>query len=490
MQKVNFPFAHKLALSMIVLIVSGMVLLGGLVIHDQNKLLEKQMHSYAKILIRQLSASATEGFLTSDTLDLDVLVKNITQHSEILGISFYSDEKQSKSAHGLIPTTLNFPKTMDEISTLLWFPTSTKTSKAATKTFFLSSNLPYLSYIGSVNYQDVTIGYVLLTFDQSLFIQARNKTLYTIILTTIILIILSIIFAFILGKRLSRPINDLVDASKAISKGDYQFRFDERRNDEFGLLMDSLNVMADGLLHKESVEKAFSRYLSPTVAQEILGNLESIDLGGEQVEASVLFVDIIGFTKLSQTMKPEKTNQLLNEYFSYIAQSAGIYGGHVDKFMGDCVMLVFGVPKKDEHHSYQAISCALLIQRIISELNMKRIAKDQAPINFHIAANSGLVLAGNMGSTQRMEYTVIGDAVNLAARIASHAKDNEVVIPDTMLSCKGVQDNFDIEEKECIKIRGHENPVTLFRVNSCTNQNQINLTKNMDKLINYDFNDK
>ena len=492
MQKVNFPFAHKLALSMIVLIVSGMLLLGGLIIHDQSKLLEKQMHSYAKILIHQLSASATEGFLTSDTLDLDVLVKNISQHSEILGIAFYSDEKQQQISHGLIPASLDFPNSVNDISTLSWHPSSSDSEarKPFIDTLFNSANMPYLSYIGSVNYQEVTVGYVLLTFDQSLFIQARNKTLYTIVLTTIILIFLSIIFAFFIGKRLSRPIEALVDASNAISKGDYTIHFDERRDDEFGILMHSLNIMADGLLHKESVEKAFSRYLSPTVAQEILGNLESINLGGQQMEASVLFVDIIGFTKLSQTMEPEKTNQLLNEYFSYISQAASIYGGHVDKFMGDCVMLVFGVPKHDEHHSYQAIACALLIQKIISNLNQQRTAKNQTPVNFHIAANSGLMLAGNMGSEQRMEYTVIGDAVNLAARIASHAQNNEVIIPDTMLDCKGVKDNFDIERKDCIKIRGHDNPVTLYRVISCINKNQINLTQNMDKLISYDFNEK
>ncbi|MCP3851579.1 MAG: HAMP domain-containing protein [Gammaproteobacteria bacterium] len=488
MQKVNFPFAHKLALSMIVLIVSGMLLLGGLVIRDQNQLLEKQMHSYANILIHQLSASATEGFLTSDTLDLDVLIKNMSQYSEILGISFYSDEQKQLNFHGLIPAELKFPENNHDISTLLWLPAHSDTtlSKPVTKNYLFNTNLPFISYIGTVNYKDVTIGYVLLTFDQSLFLQARDRTLYSIILTSFVLIILSIIFAFILGKRLSSPINELVDASKAISNGDYQFRFDKHRNDEFGVLMESLNIMADGLFHKESVEKAFSRYMSPTVAQEILGNLESIDLGGHQVEASVLFVDIIGFTALSQTMEPKKTNELLNNYFSYISQAAAIHGGHVDKYMGDCVMLVFGVPKKDEHHSHQAISCALLIQKIITDLNSKRIAKQLTPINFHIAANSGLVLAGNMGSTQRMEYTVIGDAVNLASRIASHAKDNEVVIPETMLECKGVKDHFSIEKKESIKVPGHQDKVTLYLVTSCTNKNKLNLTKNMDKLINYD----
>ncbi len=482
MQKVNFPFAHKLALSMIMLITSGMLLLGGLIIHDQHKLLEKQMNSYANILIHQLSASATDGFLTSDTLDMDVLVKNITQYPEILGIAFYSDEKHLKSSYGLIPKNLKFPNTEHGISTLQWWPKE-KPEKNRVKDLF-SSEQPYLSYIASAAYQNMTVGYVLLTFDQTLLIQARNKTIYTIVLTTIILIILSIILAFVLGKRLSRPIKALVDASNSISKGDYKVRFDERRNDEFGILMHSLSIMADGLLQKESVEKAFSRYVSPTVAQEILGNLESVNLGGEQVDASVLFVDIIGFTKLSQTMAPEKTNKLLNEYFSYISQAAGIYGGHVDKYIGDCVMLVFGVPKQDDHHSYQAIACALLIQKIISSLNDKRQANKQVQVNFHIAANSGIMLAGNMGSQQRMEYTVIGDAVNLAARIAGSAENNEVLIPDTMLARPGIKDNFSIEKKGAIHIRGHKDPVTLYRVNSCTNKDQINLTQNMDRLIN------
>ncbi|MCU7938864.1 MAG: adenylate/guanylate cyclase domain-containing protein [gamma proteobacterium symbiont of Bathyaustriella thionipta] len=461
MQKVNFPFAHKLALSMVVLIVSGMLLLGGLIIQDQNKLLEKQMHSYAKILIQQLAASVKESFLTSDTLDMDVLVKNIAQHSEILGLAFYSDEKQQRNGYGLVPAALEFPNSANTISTIIWWPDYPDSSRdqSLIQTLFFSTDLPYMSYIGSVNYQDVTIGYVLLTFDQSLLIQARNKTLYTIALTTLVLSVFSIIFAFFLGKRLSRPIEAMVDVSNAISKGDYKVRFDERRDDEFGILMHSLSVMADGLLEKESVEKAFSRYVSPTVAQEVLGNLESINLGGQQVQASVLFVDIIGFTKLSKTMEPEKTNELLNEYFSCISQAAGIFGGHVDKFMGDCVMLVFGVPKQNKHHSYQAVACALLIQKIITKLNQQRQSRNQVPVNFHIAANSGVMLAGNMGSEQRMEYTVIGDAVNLAARIANHAQNNEVIIPDIMLARPGIKGNFAVEKKDCINIRGHDEPV-------------------------------
>ena len=502
MTKVNFPFAHKLALSMVVLIVSGMLLLGGLIIQDQHKLLEKQMHSYAEILIHQLSTTATESFLTSDTLDLDVLVKNLSQHSEILGIAFYSDEKRPLTSSGKIPSPPDFPESSRKISTQQWeriepaFDTQQQQQSARQTLSQLTqqtidSTISYLSFIGAVTYKkDITIGYVLLTFDQTLLTQARLKTIYTIALTTIVLILLTILSAIFLGKRLSRPIEELVDVSNAISKGNYKIRFDERRNDEFGVLMHSLNIMAEGLLKKESVEKAFSRYLSPKVAREILGNLESINLGGQQLDASVLFVDIINFTKLSQSMKPTQINQLLNEYFAYIAQAAQVYGGHVDKYIGDCVMLVFGVPEQDEHHSFQAISCALLIQKVVVNLNKQRDAANRPILNFHIAANSGLMLAGNMGSQQRMEYTVIGDSVNLASRIASYSQNNEVIIPDTMLERPGIKEHFNFERKERIKIRGHDEPVTLYRIIDCSKNHQIDLTRNVRKLINHEFVEK
>lgn len=470
MQKVNFPYAYKLAISMIVLIVSGMLALGALIIRDQNQLLEKQMHSYANILIRQLATSATESYLTSDTLDLDVLVNNLSRHKEIQGIAFYSEEQQPISSEGILPTITKFPETREHIASLQW-----------------GNNL---SFIGNVDYDNVTIGYVVLTFDQSLFTKARIKTMYTIMLTTIVLIILTILFAFVLGKRLSRPIEELVHASDAISKGNYKIRFDERRNDEFGILMESLNVMSAGLLKKESVEKAFSRYVSPQVAQEVLNNLESINLGGQQLDASVLFVDMIGFTETSKTMDPGKLTQILNEYFSYIAQAGQIYSGHVDKYIGDCVMLVFGVPEQSKHHSFQAVSCALLIERLITTLNKQRKTAGQLTLDFHIAVNSGLMLAGNMGSQQRMEYTVIGDAVNLASRIASCAHNNEVLIPDTMLKRPGIREQFTFRKKDCLNLRGHEQPVSLYQVTGCVNKAQNHLTQNMEKLINHDFKKK
>lgn len=461
---------------MIFLIGTGMSLLGTLIIQDQHKLLEKQMHAYAAVLIQSLRASAKEILLTSDTLGLNTLLNEITQGLEITGAAFYSDEQEILGEEGYIPVFPDFPDD-DEILHHYWVHSEE------------AKNHTFLSYIANVPYEDITLGYVMLTHDQSLLKLARQRTLYTISIITLILLFFSILLSLWVGKRFSRPIKELVQASKAITEGQYNIRINERRNDELGVLMHSVNMMADGLLHKQQLEKAFSRYLSPNVARAVLNDLDFAKLGGEQVEASVLFVDIIGFTDLSQKLTSKALSQLLNDYFSYISQAAQIYSGHVDKYIGDCAMLVFGVPTQDEHHAYQAVACALLIQQLINKLNQQRRAKKQPTADFHISANGGLMLAGNMGSHQRMEYTVIGDAVNLASQLAGYALNNEIVVPEAMLEYRDIKDCFIFKLKKSVTLPGQNHIVKLYNIISFTIPLQSKLTTNLEKLLNYDFND-
>jgi len=475
MPTVKFPIAYKLALVMILLIGTGMSLLGTLIIQNQNNLLEKQMHAYAAILIQSLRASAIEIFLTSDKLGLNTLLNEITPGPEITGVAFYSDEQEMLGKEGYIPPLPDFPEDQ-KILHHYW----KHSGQVSSQTF--------LSYIANVPYEDITLGYVLLTYDQSLLRLARQQTLYTITIITVMLLIFSILLSLWVGKKFSRPIKELVQASKAITEGHYDIRINEQRNDELGVLMHSVHVMADGLLHKQQLEKAFSRYLSPNIARAVLNDLDFAKLGGEQVEASVLFVDIIGFTEISKELPSDALSQLLNSYFSYISQAAQIYSGHVDKYIGDCAMLVFGVPKQDKRHAYQAVACALLIQQLIHKLNEQRIAKKQPIADFHISANSGLMLAGNMGSQQRMEYTVIGDAVNLASQLAGCALNNEIVVPESMLEYPDIKDCFIYKLKKSVTLPGQNNIVKLYNIVSFTKPLQSNLATNLEKLLNYDFN--
>lgn len=458
LQPRHFPIAYKLALIITLVITVGMTMLGMVVLDNQTRLLRQQMNQFGHALIRQLAESAKEPLLAADTLNLRMAADNMTSHAGVLGAAIYSDEHEPIVREGLIPPPLQLAALLRQasdpsgVTTTEW--TGTLNGDTTTAVAFFSP----------IVVRELTVGYVLLSFDHSQLVRAQRQTLNAITAATIMMVLLGAIASILLGKRLSRPINELMDASLEVSRGNYSFRFAERRNDEIGTLMNAFNAMSDGLVRKEQVEHVFSRYVSPKVAKQVLSDLQQVELGGQHVQASVLFADIVGFTALSETMTPQQLNMLLNEYFSLIGEAAHAYHGHVDKYMGDCAMLVFGVPQHDDNHSLQSLFCAVLIQRLIEELNVQREARGEIPLHFHISCNSGMMLAGNMGSHDRMDYTVVGDAVNLASRLATVAEADQIIISRDMYELPSVRDQIVCEEHATIRLRGKQQPVATYRV--------------------------
>lgn len=446
----HMPIAYKLALVFSLIITTGMGLLGLIITSNQSNLLEQQMNSYASSMVRQLANSASEPILASDNLALTILTRSLLESDGILGVTIYSAEADAVISNGLTPESemLSFS---DNAAPLLWNTSGDEGD-------------PLTSVITPVRFQDHIVGYALLTFDRQLLDSSRKLTVTTVTAATLFMVLIGIIVAIYVGKRLVRPIHQLIDGSIEISSGNYLFRFNERRNDEIGQLMSSLNTMSDGLLRKEQVEQAFSRYVSPKVASELLTDLDQISLGGKHVEATVMFADIAGFTQLSEKLTPQEVNSLLNEYFTLIDNAAHYYQGHVDKYMGDCAMLLFGVPEEDEQHCFHALSCALLIQRLIDDLNRRRSQQGLPPVEFRIGINSGTMLAGNMGSIQRMEYTVVGDAVNLASRLSSVAAGGEIIVCKTVHENVHLAELFITREYNTISLRGMSEPVATYQI--------------------------
>ena len=255
-----------------------------------------------------------------------------------------------------------------------------------------------------------------------------------------------------------------MDASRAIGKGEYEIKFTEQRNDELGQLMTAFNDMAEGMLEKSLVKDALSKYVSPGVAREILANLNDVELGGKRIEGTVIFADIIGFTQISENMRPEELVSILNKYFSLVTRACELNYGNVDKYMGDGVMLVFGAPQPDDDHRFHAISCALLIQHLIEHENRQREEQGLFPVRFRIGINSGTMLAGNMGSRERMEYTVVGDTVNLASRLCGIANSDQVIISKDMYMNAGVQQRVHACEYQSVRLRGIKHPVSTYIV--------------------------
>jgi adenylate cyclase len=254
-------------------------------------------------------------------------------------------------------------------------------------------------------------------------------------------------------------------ASDSINRETLGMVDENKQTDEVGRLVASLNNMREGMRQKMVLEESFSRYVSPTLAKAVIHDPAWHQLGGRYVNASVVFADIVGFTRLSESVQPEQLSALLNDYFGYISKAAHYFNGHVDKYIGDCAMLVFGSPEIDAKHQYHAIACAVIIQQLIETINKQRQRQGQITVKFHIGINSGKMLAGNMGSAERMNYTVIGDAVNLAARLASVAESDQIIIPRE-LNSEILNAGYHITTipHGVLNLRGKQHPVDTYRV--------------------------
>ncbi len=176
------------------------------------------------------------------------------------------------------------------------------------------------------------------------------------------------------------------------------------------------------------IKSTFKKYVSENIVDELLQNDNSLELGGAQSEVCVLFSDIRGFTALSEKMKPSDVVYLLNTYFESMIEVVFSHNGTLDKIIGDELMVLYGVPLKTKNDSQSAVNSAIAMFKALETFN-KEIEKENLPkLQIGIGINYGKVVSGNIGSERQMNYTVIGDAVNLASRLCSHAKSGEVVI--------------------------------------------------------------
>ncbi len=467
-----FPIAYKLSLVFTLLISCGMSLLGLFIVHNQSNILEQQVSESGNTVLRLMAGFSREPLLANDHLNLEIVVNSLAGEAGILGAALYNENKELVVKKGAVPDDHRIATALGRVIKLEWQENSVAPEP-----------LDMVSFFKPVFFKDVTTGYVLITFDQRLRTLAQQETIRTVGGATLLLVILGFIASFILGKRLTRPIHQLINAGRAISAGDYHVRLNDQRKDELGSLMQSMNEMTEGLLRKEQVEQTFSRYVSPKVAKAVLSNLNQVKLGGHHVEASVLFADIVGFTRLSEELHPEQVNSLLNEYFSIIAQAAHCYGGHIDKYIGDCAMLVFGVPEDDAKHSFHAAACAITIQKLVKIVNRQRANDNLTQVRFRIGINSGMMLAGNMGAAERMDYTVVGDAVNTASRLASAADAGEILISDELNVTLQSQGIVSTRFKK-ISLKGKKEALVTYHVSGVDEKQQAMIDDAISTVVN------
>jgi len=211
---------------------------------------------------------------------------------------------------------------------------------------------------------------------------------------------------------------------------------------------------------KRRLRQAFSRYMAPELVQEIVENPAMLALGGARRETTLLFSDIRGFTSVSETMTPEDLVRFLNRYLTPMTQAVLAERGFVDKYIGDAIMAVFGAPAPSTDHAVRALSAALGMHKALQGLR----ASLRADLDCGVGLNSGDVVAGNMGSAERFDYTVIGDAVNLASRLEGLTKRYGVFCVVGERTVAAASSAFSFRSLDLVRVKGRQQPVAIFEL--------------------------
>jgi adenylate cyclase len=212
---------------------------------------------------------------------------------------------------------------------------------------------------------------------------------------------------------------------------------------------------------KHLLRETISRYVSPEMCEEILKNPAMLQLGGRRQQVTVLFADIRNFTAMSETMAPEEVVEVLNVYFTEMVELVFQHQGTLDKYVGDALMAVFGVPVPLPHAATRAVECALAMQRRLEILRAQKLTPIQG---MRIGINTGEAIVGNIGSIKRMDFTVIGDAVNVAARLQEAAKELEAEILVSEATVRAAEERFPFIPLAPVVLRGRQEPSMIFRL--------------------------
>jgi len=222
-------------------------------------------------------------------------------------------------------------------------------------------------------------------------------------------------------------------------------------------------IIIDDITSEKRMKSTMSRYMDPGLADQILEGGEEI-LGGKSVMATVLFSDIRGFTTLTEELGPQGTVSLLNEYFTIMVECIQKEGGMLDKFIGDAIMAAFGVPISHEDDEDRALRAAIGMIRALHLWNRQRAVEGKKPVGMGIGLNTDTIVSGNIGSPKRMDFTLIGDGVNLASRLESLCKQYHASILVSENTVKRLKGTYRIREVDRVQVKGKTQSVGVFEV--------------------------
>jgi class 3 adenylate cyclase len=231
----------------------------------------------------------------------------------------------------------------------------------------------------------------------------------------------TLVMSALLAREMSSATTSLVRAMKRVERGELDVHLDVTTTDEFADMYEGFNRMTKGLVERERLHDAFGRYVGQAIAEDVMRR--GVSMGGATVQAAVLFADIRGFTEMSERMKPTEVVGLLNRYTAAMEPAILEAGGFINKFGGDSLLAIFGAPVPQPDHAERAVRAALGMREGLAVFNAREKAEGRRELRIGVGVSCGEMVAGSVGTPNRMEYTVIGDVVNVAARIQALNKE-------------------------------------------------------------------
>jgi len=448
----TIPIWLKLSIATMIIIIITVLSISYVVLGKQKEMLYQQTLKIGTVSLDNYAYNARIPLLEDDILQLNTVIKGASNIEGLLYAAILDHDRVIK-AHS------NFNKIGTDFKR---FCNVEKVEMENGIVYFKSkliSGERVMHLSKPIIFNDKKLGIVHVGVSLDFIEHTISNERVSIIIMTIVVVFLSTIVAVFFGFRFSSPITKLVIATQEIGKGNYKYKIKMKRNDELGNLATAFNKMSEDLLKKSFMQESFGKYVGCEVLNMIMANPEDTWLKGRKNEATILFFDIRGFTSYSATKDPEVIVEELNEYFEIVTNVIIKYGGYIDKFIGDAVLAVFGVPVHNKKHVERGVLAAVEIQKELLKAGKNKNNKLLSSVG--IGIDSGVVISGNIGTQVKMEYTVIGDSVNIASRLNGLAKSGEIVISRNVF--EQVRELVKVEALPLQKIKGLSGKVETFK---------------------------
>ncbi len=440
---------YKIAGTLIVMLGLAVVSLGVVTFTRQNALLRHEMKSRAEILVQQLANVGKEGLLTKEELPVFAAITDIRKRDDVVYAMVMDDE-------GKVFAHSDFSKK----GAFLADPADKAALKAEDLLFqetglgkdpVLDATIPIILKTKNLKIGVARIGLSEKALNESI---NNQKTLYLWI--ALGFVAGGLLVSFALARVITKPLDSLAEGIQVVARGDLRRLVAVTSSDEIGRLTNVFNQMILSLREKLLMEK----YLSQPTVQSIKEHRDvtQLKLGGERKYVTALFSDARGFTSLSEKMSPEDVVRLMNIYLNLQAKVIHQFGGTIDKFVGDEVMAIF----EGRGSEINAVRAAVEIQSYCKALNAARAATGEKTISIGIGLNNGEVVMGNMGSEDHMDYTVIGDNINVAARMCGIAQPGMVLISKAIAEVIG--DQASLKDQHPVMVKGKDQPIGIAEV--------------------------